>query len=210
MIGSFLGAFVGGVLGAVLWVVVGSWLGAEVGYFAWAIGYFCGFGADWGAGAKRLGILAGLIAMLCACVAVLAGKSAVILVTTARHADAVQAMEVTENDLIATLAKRALREQQQDNVPASPQDNTKDLPVQQRFPDSIWQQAVAEWNALPAAERRQRVELRKQTFAKVKLQAQQSQTVSSLVDTFTLFDLLWFALAAVTAFRVGWGGAEVE
>ena len=73
------------------------------------------------------------------------------------------------------------------------------------YPPEIWQQAQAQWNDLGPDGQQER----KDQIGAVFNELAQRMT-PGFFETFSLWDLLWFALAAITAFRIAAGAFDAD
>ncbi|HEX9722674.1 MAG TPA: hypothetical protein VGC53_00140 [Vicinamibacteria bacterium] len=203
---------VGGAIGAAVWAAVGYYTGYEVGWIAWGIGGLVGVavrlvsnpGTDpmTGQTLPENPRVPGVIAAVIAIAAVVAGKYAVIHVTLP------EAMNEELNDevLISYLADDVAYERSEAGEPVDwPEGVDPDYAYQESdYPTEVWREATERWNGMSQSERESMRGLILASYDE-NLSGMGTQ---ALLSSFNLFDLLWFALAGWTAFKIGSSGAE--
>lgn len=198
-----VGGLVGGLIGGIIWVVIGYFSGYEVGYIAWGVGFLVGLGVRLAAQDEG-GFVPGFASVGIAVLSILAAKYfvATLLVSSllATHNFSVT---VTDDMLITGIAKDVVLQVLKTGQPLTWPNGGSILTAESKpdFPPAIWAEAENRWNALPPAERESR-----RTLAQAKLKELESNIRSNAFsESFSLWDLLWFGLAAFTAFKVGSG-----
>ncbi|MEE8156332.1 MAG: hypothetical protein V3T53_15365 [Phycisphaerales bacterium] len=78
------------------------------------------------------------------------------------------------------------------------------------YPQDIWAQATAAWDAMSTAEQASYWESWKQEMSEGRALAEAQLTSYGFVQSFGLFDILWVVLAVGTAAKLGAGGARDE
>lgn len=203
-----VGGLVGAAIGGAVWIAVGYFLEAEVGYIAWGIGLLAGIGVRIAAG-QNDGVMCGIAAVIAAVAVVLSSKYMVV----SMQVDAVladqsfEAFSFTDEDMIMSIASDKVLDYQEAGrqLKWPPGMSLELAETKAQFPQEVWKEAEAEWNALPEEERSQQLKLRSE------LTRQFAETLADAVkeegfrESFNPFDLLWLGLAAFTAFRVGSG-----
>jgi hypothetical protein len=203
-----LAGMVGSAVGAVIWVAVGHYAEAEVGYIAWAVGLFAGMAVRWAAGPEE-GIGPAIAAVITAVFGIAVAKYEVISL----HVDKLVAQalvngaELTDNDQISILADEIVEAKIASNEkiawPAG--DGDDQIVTKADYPPEIWTAAETRWKAMTTEEKQQRDADRQQNFAERLAVARQQIKQQAFQASFGPYDLLWFGLAAVTAFRIGRG-----
>ena len=216
------GGVVGGLVGAGIWAAIGHFTGYEVGWIAWGIGGLVGLGV------KALGTveLAGFdrntrtrvvrrvpamdpaaaagVAAVLALLSVAAGKYAVVELALSSAMSAPTGFEDAEV-MIPALADEIVMERMEAGhevrFPAG--SDFESAAEQKDYPTEIWREAKARWDGMSADEREayagQRLAELRALFDEVGTIGRTAVFMSS----FGLFDLLWFGLAASTAYKLG-------
>ena len=200
------GGLVAGLIGAAIWAGIAYATDREVGFVAWAIGGLVGFGVRVGA-QEKVGFGVGGLAVGVALLAIVVGKfAAVSLAVSDLKIDELD-VRVTDEDMTADLADQVSREWRAKgkNVELPPNSNPKTVADTRGHPPAVWQEAKKRWNALPAAERQNRIAAEQQKMDRIKDELPAAIRQRGFEESFSAFDLLWAFLAAVTAFRIGSG-----
>jgi hypothetical protein len=215
-----IGGAVAGLIGAAIWAAIGYFTGLEIGWIAWGIGMLVGIGvrlvgsqeiAYFDKTQRRMvrsrvgaeGPLAGMVAAVLAVVSVLAGKYA--LVHLFLSAPAASLEDYLEDDtMISSIADEVVVEfESQGRAVSWPAGvNPEEAYERADYPPEIWTEAESRWNALPEEER---ANLKKAQAELIGMALGNMEGAKSAVflSSFGVFDLLWFGLAAVTAFKLG-------
>ncbi|HBO45144.1 MAG TPA: hypothetical protein DD670_14695 [Planctomycetaceae bacterium] len=207
-----IGGIVGGAIGVAIWVAVGYFTGYEVGFIAWGVGFIVGLGVRAGAQQDE-GIPPGVTAVALAVVAILLAKYAVIHLHVSDALADVPAVSLTDEDMIAAHAAAIVEKTKEaGNAVDWPTDNLPDnAPAEKYFPPEIWAKGKAEWESLSdevkAAEKASQKERTEAIIGQVTTQLRANASMEGFKASFTPIDLLWFGLAALTAFKLGSGMA---
>lgn len=78
------------------------------------------------------------------------------------------------------------------------------------YPEDIWAQATADWDAMSATEQTSHWESWKQEMSEGRALAEAQFTNYGFIQSFSPFDLLWVVLAVGTAAKLGAGGSQDE
>lgn len=204
-----IGGLIGAVVGAIVWVAIGYSMQAEVGYVAWGIGFVCGLCVQL-VGGEEDGFLPGIIAVLFATLSILVSKYLVVsLLMGSALSQVTQGpeMHVTDEQMIASTAEEIIAESEEAGKKVKLPDAyyDEDAPTQKQYPSKIWRKAKSKWEKLPAEEREQQKQER-EAFTKLMMEEMKGALEWQVfLQSFNPLDLLWFGLAAFTAFRVGSG-----
>jgi hypothetical protein len=119
-------------------------------------------------------------------------------------------VELTESEHISILADETvaakLAKNEKIEWPAG--DGDDEVVSKADYPAEIWSAAETRWNAMNKEERDQHeADRRKNLEARLAIARQQIKE-QAFQSSFGPYDLLWFGLAAMTAFRVGRGTQE--
>jgi hypothetical protein len=203
---------IGGLIGALVWAGISYGTGYEIGWIAWAVGAVVGIAVRIGAGEDDEGWLPGIGSVAIAMGAILLGKymAAHFLIAGAIAANPLPA--ITPNDMIVRMADDIVRERQaKGQRVVFAQGKTLDTAeTEADYPRDIWQQATKKWNAISAEEQQQRI--KDETVQRDELLAVFSSSMreEGFISSFGPFDILWFLLAAATAFRLGSGAVSED
>jgi hypothetical protein len=215
-----LGGAVAGLVGAAIWAAIGYFTGLEIGWIAWGIGMLVGIGvrlvgsqeiATFDKVQRRMvrsrvgaeGPVAGSLAAVLAVISVLAGKYALVHLFLSAPASSLEDF-LDDDAMIASIADQIVVERESAGRAVSwPAGVAADEAFEKAdYPLDVWTEAEGRWSALPVEERenlkRAQAELLGAAFES--LEGAQSTMFAA---SFGVFDLLWFGLAAVTAFRLG-------
>jgi len=215
-----MGGAAAGLIGAAIWAAIGYFTGLEIGWIAWGIGMLVGIGVRV-VGSQEIayfdktqrkmvrssvgaeGPLAGMVAAVLAVVSVLAGKYALVHLFLAAPAASLE--EYLEDDtMISAIADEVVVEyESQGRAVSWPAGvNPEEAYERADYPPEIWTAAESRWNALPEEER---ANLKKAQAELIGMALGNMEGAESAVflSSFGVFDLLWFGLAAVTAFKLG-------
>lgn len=215
-----IGGALAGLIGAVIWAAIGYFTGLEIGWIAWGIGMLVGIGVRV-VGSQEIacfdktqrkmvrsrvgaeGPLAGMVAAVLAVVSVLAGKYALVHLFPAAPAASLE--DYLEDDtMISSIADEIVVEHESQgravSWPAGV--NAEEAYEGADYAPAIWTEAESRWNALPEEER---ANLKKAHAELIGMALGNMEGAESAVflSSFGVFDLLWFGLAAATAFKLG-------
>lgn len=172
---------IGGLVGALAWAAIVYFFQLELGWLAWGIGGLVGFCVRATAGDEDKGPAPGVAALGLATFSIVLGKYlAVVMLLGGLSAGTAQpSEEISKLELVNEL-----------NEP-SPYETWADVPPEK--------QAIAErqWNALTTDEKQEMLSFQNTL---------ETTATQEFLRSFSLFDILWFLLAAGTAYRLGSGG----
>ncbi len=215
-----IGGAVSGLIGAAIWAAIGYFTGLEIGWIAWGIGMLVGIGvrvvgsqevATFDKVQKRMvrttvgaeGPVAGMVAAVLAVVSVLAGKYALVHLFVSAPASSIE--DFLEDDaMISSIADQIVVEHESAGRPVSwPAGVTADEAYERTdYPPEIWTEAESRWNAVPPEEK-ESFKAAQAELIGAAFESMEGAQGSMFLASFGAFDLLWFGLAAVTAFRLG-------
>lgn len=203
-----LAGLIGGLVGAAVWAAIAYFTQRELAIIAWGIGGLVGFCV--GAAARSdAGAKYGMAAAIFACLAVVGGKYAAVYATASQIEKKIHSeVAISDDELKIQIADEVVQDKVDANArltwPEGQTVETADAP--EDYPKEVWAEAVKRWDAMPEPERTQR---------RSALEAQSHEFVAAVMggvtkeafwSTFGLFDILFFLLAIITAFRLGSGG----
>jgi hypothetical protein len=206
-----LGGLIGAAIGGLVWVAVGYFLNYEIGYIAWGIGLLAGIGVSVAASDSDQGFSSGIAAVAAAALVIVVSKWAVVNLAIDKELAEARAMagenSVSTEDMIALLADEVVEEREAAGKPVTlPEVDYATATTEQTYPADVWAEGKQRWEALdPVEQERRRDEHNRQMneFMEAFIAGARD---AAFKESFSGFDLLWFALAAMTAFRVGSGG----
>jgi hypothetical protein len=204
---------IGGAVGAAIWAGISYASNYEIGWIAWGIGGIVGFAVRFVAGEEEEGFGPGATAAVLAILAVLGGKYAAYAMAVS-SIGSIGPVDVSDNVMIVAEADAIVeaREAQGQRVVFPPGKSVQNAENAADYPPDIWQQALKQWESLPAEQKEQKREGHRQEMAAIaallnNLVAQEAPFSSQ----FSTFDALWFLLAAATGYRLGagtWGSDD--
>lgn len=205
------GGFVGALIGGAVWVAVGYFANYEVGWIAWGIGFVVGLGVRVGAGEDD-GPFPGIVAMLIAVLAIVGSKYLVTtMVINREFGGAKVSVEADAETMTARIADEIVEEYEAKGKkikwPKAAEDD--DAPLPTTYPSDIWKEATKRWNAIPPEEQQVKMDQEEAQINELLngfLQEQKQELKKTAFrESFSGYDILWFLLAAATAFKLGSG-----
>lgn len=196
---------IGGLLGAAIWAGISYATNYEIGWIAWGIGFVVGVAVRISAGESEEGLAPGLTAAAVAIVSVVAGKYAAYSLLVASISSSALAIDIGVNDMIVGFADEIATERMArgQSVVFTGGKTIETATNQEDYPADIWQQATQRWQSMSPADQQARLGQRREQLQ------QMAGMLGSLAppfsETFSLFDALWFFLAAGTAYKLGHG-----
>lgn len=213
-----VGATVGGAIGAAVWAAIAYFAHYEIGWIAWGVGGLCGAGLLIASRGQTAGALTGGIAAVIAVVAILTGKYAAVYFTFDQMVDEIVAQQIPAPDDVEdeTLLWHLADEHVYQDLDAG---QTIDWPDESMtvevaewpddYPPRIQRRAQTTFSEMNDDEKDQlRADLAATMEANMRAYAE-SQRMSMVLEgfkaSFGLFDILFFVLAIITAFKLGAG-----
>lgn len=204
-----IAGLVGAGIGGAIWVAVAYYANYEVGYIAWGIGLLAGLGVRRTMSADEINPGAGVAAVGAALLMIAISKYYVAHLA-AKDAAAQIAGGKLWNDPVAQIAADVIKEKEAAGETVAPTEFHFDETgqggePQVTFAPEIQAEAQRRWDAMPETERAQLQEAQR-----IQGEAVEAEMVSEFRDmgfkgSFGPFDLLWFGLATMTAYKVGRG-----
>lgn len=198
------GGIVAGALGAALWAAISYYLNAEIGWVAWGIGAAVGYCVRLGA-RELTGPVPAVIAVGLSLLSIAAGKYALIAVHIANAV--VPVPEFQDSDAQFHQATQLVQQQTEaGNPPTWPEGKTLENAASlDDFPEEVRQQVRNEWEQMTPAERSAKKDAIRQEVLKAFDGFKQDMQWQLFQQQFGPYDLLWFGLAAFTAWQLGFG-----
>lgn len=204
-----LAGSIGGAVGAAIWAAISYATNYEIGWIALGIGFVVGVCVRVSAGESEEGFAPGLTAAAVAILSVLAGKFAAYSMLVASIGGLDLPLEITPEDMIVRQADEIVKERQSrgQTVAFANGKNLETASTQADYPTDIWQQASQKWQTLGPAEQEKQMAAEREEMKQVAtlLGDGLRNLAPPFSETFSLFDALWFFLAAATAFKLGHG-----
>ena len=216
-----LGGLVGGLVGAAIWVAIGYFTGYEVGWIAWGVGFLAGMGVrlvgteQVGRYDRDLGRMvhekqraegpeAGIIAAIAAVLSVIIGKYAVVYLLLSSFTS----VDFSDQELLISyvadqVADEYVEKGRAVQWPAGV--DPTDAYQKSDYPLDVWTEATNRWNAMSSEEQQEFQEMQELVFNTAVDSMGGEMRQAAFWESFSPLDLLWFGLAALTAFRVGSG-----
>lgn len=222
MIKAVLFGVVAALVGAAAWGGIAYVTNYEIGWIAWGIGLLVGFAVMFGCGSQA-GPTSGILAVVLTCLSIVGGKYAAVELTLQKELQGSEMNEVVAGELarfdsdeyvISYLADEVAhsREEAGETVNWPAGVDPREAAAQSDYPADIWAEADARWLAMGPdgqatyrSDRREEVRLGIESLL---AEAHDAAAAESFVASFGMFDLLFFGLGAVTAFKVGSSAGE--
>ncbi len=206
-----LGGIIGAAIGGAVWVAVGYYAEAEVGYIAWGIGFLAGLGVRMAADDHEVGTMSGVAAVLGAAgIIVLAKYMVVSLLVGNAMAEMDVDTTLTPMNMTVTIADEIIAEWEAEGktITWKPGMTIDAATTQADYPPDVWAEASKRWNEVPPAEQQAKIEDATEARRQFAEMISGSIKDDAFEASFNGFDLLWFGLAAFTAFRIAGGGDD--
>ena len=198
-------------IGGAVWVALSYFLNVEVVYLALGIGFLAGVGVRFAAGDDHDGFLPGAAAVIAAVAVIAFSKYMVVSLAVNAFLGGVEMQRdvpdfaADRGAAIAWTADEIIETRHPDDLGAGldwpPGMTYHDATRPEHYPPALLDEATEAWDGLSEEERARKIALWSEPVEidlnAIKMQAFQAQ--------FGLFDLLWFGLAAFTAFGLGSG-----
>ncbi|MEZ6040656.1 MAG: hypothetical protein R3C20_09120 [Planctomycetaceae bacterium] len=203
-----IAALIGGAVRAAIWAGITYATNHEIGWIAWGIGLLVGISVRFAAGESD-GFVPGTIAVLGAILALLAGKYAAVHLLVNHELSNADTITVTSEDMCVGIADEVVEEWETAGKPVNwaPGMTVDEAGSEADYPADIWAEAEKRWNEIPPDEQESQLEERRAAIAMLTDMMRGQITDAGFKDSFNAMDLLFFALAVYTAFKVGSGMA---
>lgn len=207
LVHCIVAATIGGLAGAAIWAAITYFTGYEVGWIAWGIGALVGAAVRMAAG-EETGAALGIVAVLASILAIVGGKyTAVYFLVEKAFQEGEAELTITADLMQEVLAGEIVEEWQAVGRELTwPEvSDPEEAPASDRYPNDVWQEAQQRWAALSSDEQQKRVDehtLKMREFTGLMRDAIAKE---GFKDSFSPIDIIFFALAVFTAFRLGSG-----
>jgi hypothetical protein len=205
---AILCGMVAAVACAFVWGGIAYAIHKEIGWLAIGLGFVVGFAVRLGAGESD-GVVFGIIAVLLACIALLLGKFFAVRFIVNSEIQKITETQITDKEMIDDIADDVADEWRSKNRKVEAPDNrsalTKKLDKGNNYLPAVNDEAARRWNAFTPAEKASKIQEQKanrDAFIKTMTSEARKQ---AFTNAFSLFDIIFFVFAAVTAFGVGAG-----
>lgn len=196
---GLLGALAGAMAGAAAWAAVAFFLGLEAGFLAVAVGALAGLGMAWGTdrrGRMGAGVLAAVVAMLGIFVGKFMGAHFTAQAWAQEHASYLSGDPAQLGLCVSVMAELSER-----GVEFS-------CPTgYSLFPPEVLREVERRWAVMSPSER---MEYSTKEAAAIQSGLATMTSVMAFFGSFGVFDLLWFPLAMVGAYKFGSSGSRDE
>lgn len=204
----FWTGLIGGFLGLAIWVAIGYLTEHEVGYIAWGVGFIVGAAVRMGVDTSNEpdGRLLGVFAAATAIGSILLAKYILFTMITSGFDSAEFGAQfvdhASDEGRIVSIADEVVEEMTQkgQTLKWAPGMNVETAEKEADYPIEVWKEAKARWDAVSPEEKQRTKDEEVAAFKKIFAQFR-----PSFKDYFSPYDLLWFGLATMTAFRIGNG-----
>jgi hypothetical protein len=207
-----------GLLSAILWAGFSYATGRELGWIAWGVGLLVGvairLAADdvggWGPG---------IMAVAIALVSILCGKYLAVRFVVAGEFAGVQEVlkdfdpEFAKVELGIEVAAEYEAQKKKLDWPKKTRlltAETRGPQTASEFPAVVWKETNRRWEKLTPDEQGRRIAVAKKNVEQRIDTMRRKALVRGFDLSFSVFDILWFLLAAATAFRIGSGVASED
>ncbi len=219
LIGAIIGGVIAGAIGGAIWAGIAYGTGYEIGWIAWIIGGMVGFGVA--AGGKMGGPIAGGVAVIITIASLLGGKYAAVELTLNKEFDAGAIADeiledMTTEQVVSYIADQVHEErtaagetfQWPDGVDPSAATKASE------YPPEIWADAQTRWKAMSPSDR---ATYREELQDSMRADMEAAMTMfrgeiakEGFLQSFGLFDIVFFGLAIVTAFKIAASGTIAD
>lgn len=204
-VAAIIGGTIGGLIGAGIWLAISYLTHFEIAWIAWVVGVFVGLGVRLGAD-KWEGIVPGAVAILLSLAAVLGGKyvSSEIVLPVAVNLDP------TEQDVKNTMARTIINDFMAKRVALDwPKGNSgRQIQSQldhQIYPLSVIAEVEKRWKEMNEDQRKEMIRQEKERINAVVKDFKDNTRKNFVQNNLRIVDYIFFALAAITAYRIGSG-----
>ncbi len=200
---------VAAVIGAAIWAAVAYYAHFEIGWIAWIIGAMVG-GAVFATAGDQAGMMTGVGAAVIAIAGVVGGKYVSIRMELNQIGSDEGWAEVSDEFIISYIADEvALRRTEAGEELEWPGEGAGDEAFEEAdYPTDVWAEALQQWTDADQAWRDQyRTYVEYQT--KEHLAAFKNEVSElALIEGIGIFDIIFFLLAIVSAWKIGSGGGD--
>ena len=209
LVRALIAGVIAGVVGAVVWTLISYFANAELGIIAWGIGALVGVAVAV-ACQDEADSMTGGVAAIIAIVAILGGKWGAVHMSVGQFTSQMQSTVIAsiDDDAAKLHIASELTTERIGAGKALKWPEGKDADSAETltdYPKEIVTDVTARWKAMePAAQESFKEDLRRSMSAELKAFASSIEG-SAFKDSFSGYDVLWFILALLSAFRIGSG-----
>ena len=207
---AIVGGTIGGLIGAGIWAGITYGTNHEIGWIAWGVGFLVGAGVRLGS-QEWDGVIPGSLAVILSVLSVVGGKYAAASLIVSKIG-AGHVINVTADDLQESICYELVEERAKNGplLKWAPGKNAESAETLADFPADIQDAAKKRWAGYSPAEQQQKIAERKEQIESVRKMMQGVMHNVAFQSSFGVMDILFFLLAAYTAFRLGSGAAAEE
>ena len=206
---GLIGGLVGGFLGAAVWAAVVYFTEYEIGWIAIGVGFLAGVGVRFGSDETSDGMVSGIAsAVIAAGAIVLAKFLSVYLMVGGVFGD--NLVTIDDKVMIARYAIEIVenKESKGEKINWPPGHDLEDTPADQSYPQKIWNDASSRWNKISAEEKETKKTEAQDEINEVMDSLKSSVREEAFKESFGGMDILFFLIAAYTAFQTGSGASD--
>ncbi len=201
-----LGGVTVGAVGAGIWAAIAYGTHREIGWIAWGVGALVGFGVRLMARDDQ-GYAPGITAAAIAVLSIIAGKFVAAMLLVSSLGIVKVTVKVSDQNMIASFADEICDDRiaKGKKIVWPPGKNREKAHLQADYPADIWQEATKKWQKLGPDEQERRKAERNKDFEELGAEFTGRLRRGVFMSSFSGFDILWFLLATITAFKLGSG-----
>lgn len=204
-VGGLICGMIAGAIGAAVWAAIAYFGNLEIGWIAWGIGALVGLAVSFGS--RERGLLPAMIAVIITFASLCAGKYA----TVALLVNDQMNIEFTEEFYVSSFAFGiAYTQQEQGETVTLAGGKSIDEAEFADLPQEIRNQAQAQWDSMTADEREQLFDEVEKNNRGIANQFKNQAAFNGFLNSFSLYDLLFFGLGLFTAGRLAWADVVDE
>lgn len=204
-----IGGLFGGVIGAAIWAGIVYATQYEIGWIAIGVGFLVGAGVRAGASEDSDGTVPGLLSVGISVGSIVLAKYMVIYFLFGGGMD-LNMITYTDEDMIEQYVTEIIEQKEEAGEEITLPEEVYDIPMSEYYPKEIWEAASAQWNELSEDEKSAEIKQTEEEVRKSIEEISSSMKYEVFKASFGGMDILFFLIAAYTAFNVGSGRSEEE
>lgn len=188
--------------------------GYEVGWLAMGVGALCGAGMMAGIDSEDAGLISGIIAVVIALASIAGGKFAAIHFIVGKEVDEVRAeiLQMPLEDGKVFLADQLVEEYEKAGRTLTwPEGSDVETAFEpEDYPADLWQDVEARWVTMTPEHQEEYRQAQIDMAMTGMTVAHGVADAAVFIESFHILDIVWAALATLTAFRLGSGTMDSE